>query len=319
MRIYVTGGTGLVGSHVIDIAQKDYDAEIIASLYGPPPDGNVDYHLDPLDLGDHDAIRKTIHAHKPDVVIHCAALLDQVMMYQKRKLAWSIMVEGTRVLAQACRDINARFVFISSDWVFDGMEALVDEDSPPFPVNFYGIMKMSCERELSTMADLNYGIGRLAGVYGENIAVRDLTRRDQGLGFDMGNYVVKRLMAGQYADIWMGPNVNDVAHPTLASDGADLLLRLAHHDENGIFHCFGSEAVDRIEFALLFAEAFGFEPALVKPVPTDPVVLAAHANIRIPFRTVASVDKTAAALGRKSFNVREGVQKFKQEWDMLNT
>jgi dTDP-4-dehydrorhamnose reductase len=252
------------------------------------------------------------------VVIHCAALLDLVWMHDNRAAAWHLMVEGTRTLAEACRDVGGRFIFVSSDWVFDGMEPLIDETSPPHPVNFYGIMKTSSERELSMMQDLNYGIARLAGVFGENIAVRSLTRRDQGLGFDMGNYVIKRLMAGQVADVWAGPKVNDVAHATLASDGADMLLRLARHEENGIFHCWGSESISRLDFALMLAEAFGYEPGLVKPVPTDPEVLKTHVNVRIPFRIRASNEQTVTALGREPLKLKEAVSKFKQEWDDLN-
>jgi len=138
------------------------------------------------------------------------------------------------------------------------------------------------------------------------------------LGFDMGNYVVKRLMAGQVADVWAGPKVNDVAHATLASDGADLLMRLARHEENGIFHCWGSEPVSRLDFALMLAEAFGCDPSLVKPVPTDPDVLASHVNVRIPFRIRASNEKTVQVLGRQPLKLKEAVTKFKSEWDELN-
>ena len=58
--------------------------------------------------------------------------------------------------------------------------------------------------------------------------------------------------------------------------------------------------------------------ALIKPIPTDPEVLAAHTNIRIPFRTRSSVEKTAKALGRTTLNARDGIQQFKKEWDALN-
>jgi dTDP-4-dehydrorhamnose reductase len=318
MRLYVTGGTGLVGSHVIKIAQEHYNAEVIASLYGPPPEGKITYELDPLDLTDLNAVRKSVQKYKPDVLIHCAAMLDQVMMFQYRQKAWYMMVEGTRAIAEECRNLNARLVFVSSDWVFDGMEPLVDEDSPPFPVNFYGVLKFASERELSQMSDLNYAVGRLAGVYGENIANRSLTRRDQGLGFDLGNYIIKRLTESKLADVWMGPNVNDIAHPTLASDGAEMLLRLAKYEGTGIFHCMGSEAISRLEFAMLIADVFEYDISLVKPVLTDPEVLAAHANIRIPFRLRMSVEKTSKALGRRTMNAREGVLAFKQQWDELN-
>ena len=149
MRLFITGGTGLVGSNLIRLARQDPSIEIIASQYGPEPEWDVDYTLAPLDIGDKKAVADTIHKYQPDVVIHSAAILDQVFMDTQRELSWKISVEGTRAFAYACREIDARFVFVSSDWVFDGRQPFVDEDSPPFPVNFYGVMKAACERELS--------------------------------------------------------------------------------------------------------------------------------------------------------------------------
>ena len=195
MRLYVTGGTGLVGSNIIRLARQR-NIEVIASQYGPEAEWTVDYQLDPLNFADHDAIRSSMLKYKPDAVIHCAAILDQLFMFENRELCWSIMVDGTRVLAQACREVGARLVFVSSDWVFDGRVELVDETSPPNPVNFYGVMKMTSERDLGALDDLNYGVGRLAGVYGLNYAAPSLARVDNGLGFDFSVYVIYRLAAG---------------------------------------------------------------------------------------------------------------------------
>ena len=314
MRLYVTGGTGLVGSNIIRLARQR-GIEIIASQYGPAPEWHVDYELDPLDLADHEGIRASIRKFKPDAVIHTAAILDQIFMDTHRELSWSIMVDATCALAEACREVGARLVFVSSDWVFDGRAGIVTEDSPPCPVNFYGIMKVASERDLGGMEGLNYGIGRLAGIYGLNYAAPSLARKDNGLGFDFSVYVICRLAKGLPATVWTGPKVNDIAHPTLASDCADMLLRLAQHDENGIFHCFGSEAISRVELAHKIAAAFDADPALINTTHTDPEVLDAHRHIGIPFRTIASTENTSKALGRRSFNVEEGLNAFRNEWD----
>lgn len=322
MKLYVTGGTGLVGSNIIRLARQR-DIEVIASQYGPEPEWHVDYELDPLNLADHDAIRASIRKFKPDVVIHCAAILDQLFMFANRELCWSIMVDGTRALAEACREVGARLVFVSSDWVFDGRVDLVDESSPPNPVNFYGVMKAASERDLGALDGLDYGVGRLAGIYGLNYAAPSLARKENGLGFDFSVYVIYRLAAGLPAEVWTGPKVNDVAHPTLASDCADMLLRLARHDVarrhchpgKGIFHCFGSEAINRIDLAHEIAAAFEADPALIMPTRTDEAVLDQMRHIGIPYRTRMSTDRTAEALGRRAFNVKEGLAAFRQEWD----
>ncbi len=317
MRLYVTGGTGLVGSNVIRLArQRGY--EIIASQYGPAPEWAVDYQLDPLDLRDHAAIRRSILHYQPDAVIHAAAILDQIVMDTQRELCWRIMVGGTRALAEACREVGARLVFVSSDWVFDGREALVHEGSPPNPVNFYGLMKVASERDLGALDGLNYGVARLAGIYGFNYAAPSLLRKENGLGFDFSVYVMHRLAAGLPAEVWTGPKVNDMAHPTLASDCADMLLRLARHDGNGIFHCFGSESINRIELAHQIAAAFDADPALIMPTRTDQAVLDAMRHIGIPYRTRASCQRTAEALGRRAFTVAEGLAAFRQEWDAFH-
>ena len=314
MRLYVTGGSGLVGSNVIRLARQR-DIEIIASQYGPEPEWPVDYELDPLDLSDHENIRNSIRKYRPDVVIHAAAILDQIFMDKHRELCWSLMIDGTRVLAESCREVGARLVFVSSDWVFDGRADLVDETSPPNPVNYYGVMKVASERELGAMDGLNYGVGRLAGIYGLNYAAPSLARKDNGLGFDFSVYVIYRLAAGLPAEVWTGPKVNDVAHPTLASDCADMLLRLAQHDGNGIFHCFGSEAINRIDLSHQIAAGFDADPALIMPVRTDQAVLDEYRHIGIPYRTRASTERTAQALGRRALNVKEGLKAFRQEWD----
>ncbi len=319
MRLFLTGGSGLLGSNVIRRARQQGDWEIIAGHYGPEPEWRDswprDYELHPLDMGDLDAVRTAIERYRPDVVLHSAAVLEHDWLDANRAAAWHLSVTATRAFAEACRESAARFIFVSSDWVFDGKEPFVDEDSPPHPVNFYGIMKFACERELSSMEGLNYAVGRQAGIYGINYSNPALLRDMNGLGFDLHNYIIKRLTRGQVAEIWMGPKTNDMAHPTLASDGAAQLLRLARSDVRGIFHCFGREHTSRLEMAYSLADLFGIDRALLVAVPTDPEVLQAHSRVRIPYRIRSSTAKTAAALGADTLGVSEALQQFKKEWD----
>ena len=318
MRLYITGGTGLVGSNIIRLARKRSDIEIIAAQYGRQPEWEVDYTLDPLDMADTAAVRESMRRYQPDAVIHCAAILDHAWMNANRAKAWQATVEGSLAFAQACAEAGARYVFVSSDWVFDGRQPLVDEASPPMPVLYYGFMKAVCERDIMGVAGLSYGIGRLAGVYGINYATPSLLRKGNDVGFDLGNYVIDQLSQGLIAEIWTGPKVNDTAHPTLASDGADMLLRLAEQDENGIFHCWGAQPVSRLQFAFHFADVFQVDRTLIVPVATDPVTLDRYRHINIPFRIVSSNEKTCQALGRRTYDVLAGLRDFKAQWDAFH-
>ena len=314
MRLYITGGTGLVGSNIIRLVQTRDDIEIIASQYGPAPEWDVDYQLDPLDMSDTDAVRASILRHQPDVVIHCAAMLDHVFMTANRAIAWRATVDANLAFARSCAEVGARYVFVSSDWVFDGQEPLVTEDSPPNPVNFYGFMKAVCERDIMGVPGLSYGIGRMAGIYGLNYAIPQLLMKDNHLGFPITNYIIDKLSQGMIAEVWTGPKVNDMAHASLASDGAEMLLRLAERDGNGIFHCWGSEAATRLRLAHHVADVFDFDHSLIVPVPTDPNVLEHFRHVRIPFRTVANSEKTYRILGRRTYDVIDGLRAFKREW-----
>lgn len=306
----------MVGSNVIKVALQGYHAEVIASLYGSGPENSSGYTLDPLDIRDSAAVLASMRKFKPDVVIHCAAMMDFTTMYANRPLAWSIFVESTRAMARACREIGARFIFVSSDWVFDGRDALVDEDTPPLPVNLYGIMKVAAENSLIAMDGLNYAIGRTAAVYGFNFVMPKQTRFTQTVGLgDMVNYYADRLTNDKLCEVWVGERVNLMSHPTLATDAADLFMRLAQKSETGIFHCIGSEAAGRLELAYRVADVFGADRSLIAPVPTDPVVVAQYANIAVPFRCRASSEKTAKVVGRRGYNVQEGLTAYKTEWE----
>ena len=151
-----------------------------------------------------------------------------------------------------------------------------------------------------------------------NYSNPSLLRKENGVGFDLGNYVVDQLSRGLIAEIWTGPKVNEVAHPTLASDGAEMLLRLAEYAGSGIFHCWGDEAVSRLQLAYHLADVFGVDRSLIVPVPTDPFVLDHYRHVQIPFRIVSNNDKTCEALGRRTYNVLEGLSDFKGQWDAFH-
>ena len=132
MRILVTGGTGLVGSNVIKFAREEYGAEIVATLYDRRPEVPWDARVAHLDLEDPASIRRAVEDHQPQAVIHCGAPRDENRLEVDHEWGWRVMVDGTRAMADACGDVGARLVFVSSDWVFgQGGQPPYGEESPP--------------------------------------------------------------------------------------------------------------------------------------------------------------------------------------------
>ena len=174
MKVFVTGGTGLVGSNVIKVAREKYGADVVASMYNRTPTAPVHYTIERLDVTDKAALTAALKKHRPDVVIHCAATVDHDRLEADHAMGWRLMVEATRSMAEACGEAGAWLVFVSSDWVFDGAHPPYKETTPPCPANYYGLLKVVGETIVNTIG-IDYGIARIAAVYGRNWSFPDWT------------------------------------------------------------------------------------------------------------------------------------------------
>ena len=105
MKVFVTGGTGLVGSNVIKVAREKYDAEVVASMYTRVPAVSVDYTIERLDITDAAAVRSALKKHAPDLVIHCAATVDIALLEQDHVLGWRLMADARRKIGG--RDVGS--------------------------------------------------------------------------------------------------------------------------------------------------------------------------------------------------------------------
>jgi dTDP-4-dehydrorhamnose reductase len=182
LKIFVTGGTGQIGSNIIAMAQDRHDMAIVASLYRQRPEAPWNFETVPMNLEDVAAIRRAIIATKADVVIHSAVPRDLLRMEFDHDWSWSILVTATRAIAETCRELEARLVFVSTDWVFGNHgEPPYAEDHPPCPVNHYGVMKVVGETLVNTICP-DSAVARTASVFGPNAARHSHEFGPQGTG-----------------------------------------------------------------------------------------------------------------------------------------
>lgn len=308
MRVYVTGGTGFVGSNIVKLYADWHGLDVLA-VGRRPPARALPGRFAQADLLEPESVRASILAEEPQVVVHAAILNDFGTMYADRHLAWDAYVEATRTVIDAANEVDAVVVFISTDWVFDGTQPGAHEATPPNPVNYYGFLKAA--GELVTLERARHPIvARVAGVNGMHWAQSEGPRsQDAGLGHYVAA-LVAALSSGKPFTVWEGDEINERGTPSLASESAEMMLRLVKSEARGIFHCCGGESVTRMELARAAVDAFDLDPGLLRTGPPDPDGLL---PAPVPRDTSLDARATAAAIGYTLPSVQELLQAFRTQ------
>ena len=312
MKAYITGGTGFVGSNIVKLFAEVRSADVHCPVHTIVPEGPVPFTTEPLDLLDSLALARSVAEFGPDVIVHSMILNDFVLMYSDRDLAWRSYVETTRTLAHAANTVGAKLILVSTDWVFDGTQTGADEDTPPNPINYYGVLKLASEQVALTAAE-RAAVARVSGVNGVHWARPRAPRsQDPGFGYFVAS-LVNALSAGQKFSVWEAANINMVASPSLASECADVMWRIASdHDADGIFHCCGSESTGRMELAELACDVFELDPRLLRSGRPDPLSMPASP---IPYDTSLAVTRTREVLGYEPRPARELLELYREQME----
>jgi dTDP-4-dehydrorhamnose reductase len=310
MRAYVTGGTGFVGSNIVKVFADAHGATVHCPVHRYVPSGSLPYTTEPLDLLDAASVEVSVRRFAPDVVVHSMILNDFGQMYADRNLAWRSYVGVTKTLADVCRATGARLILVSTDWVFDGTQVGADEETPPNPVNYYGVLKMASE-QVALLRTEGSAVARVSGVNGTNWArPRNPRSQDPGFGYFVAS-LVDALARGRVFEVWEADDINMVATPSLASECAELMWCMATNENaSGIFHCCGADATTRMELAELACSVFELDRELLRSAAPDS---SAMPGAPIPYDTSLSVGRTSEILGRQPLSAAEILGRFRQE------
>ena len=292
MRIFVTGGSGLLGSKMAEIAlERSYEVYSGFNTHTPEFGKPVKF-----DLADPDSVANVLKNIKPDVVVHSAALTDVDKCEMDKELAYKINVEGTKVVAEMAGKLGFFLVYISTDYVFDGSKGMYKEEDKTNPINYYGYTKLLGEKYC-----LDFCIARTCVIYGAKPA-------SGKVNFVL--WLIEKLESGKNVRIITDQYIT----PTLNTNLAKMVLECAERKMKGIFHLAGATRVSRFEFAKEIAKEFGLDENLIIPAKMDDINWIA----KRPKDSSLDTSKAAKYLNEKPYELKKALKVLKKEMEVYN-
>jgi dTDP-4-dehydrorhamnose reductase len=292
-KFLVFGANGLLGQNLLRALCSDFEVlaagdkdNLVSELPG--------VHYARCDIGDREAVMKTVKGFIPNYIVNAAAFTDVDGSETQKEACWKANATGVGYLAEATLRIKARLIHVSTDYVFDGSAAPYTEQSRPQPLGYYGRAKLAGENALIS-SGANYAIARTMVLYGSGKNIRP----------NFVTWLIAQLRAGKPVRI-----VNDqFGNPTLASELAVALRLLAESGRNGVYHICGAETVSRYAFAGQVAKVLELDEKLITPATTAELGQAA----KRPANSGFDISKAVRELGVSMSTVVEGLRKFREE------
>lgn len=236
MKVLVTGVKGQLGYDVVkELTKRNHEA--------------VGVDIEEMDITDFSAVEKVLTAVKPDAVIHCAAWTAVDAAEDNADKVMKINVDGTANIAKVCKAIDAKMVYISTDYVFDGTgEAPWDPDCKDYaPQNVYGMSKLGGEKAVAEILS-KYFIVRIAWVFGKN-----------------GNNFIKTMLRLSETHDTLRVVDDQIGTPTYTYDLSRLLVDMIETEKYGYYHATNEGGY--ISWAEFAAEIFKQAKKSTKVIP----------------------------------------------------
>lgn len=231
MKVFISGASGLVGGNCFQyFRSRGYEVTGTHFSY-PAPDTFYYNTLEPGHPDNYD-----LAGFGPDVIVHCGALTHVDYCESHPEESFLKTVQSTIHLATSAKELGAKLVFISTDYVFDGTGGPYTEQAPVHPINIYGQHKLDAEEYIRKHLS-DYLILRITNVYG---------REDRNKNFIAR--ILQQVREGHEVSLKLP--VDQYASPTHAWDIARALYLLLEHGKTGLYHIGGTDYMNRVSLAM---------------------------------------------------------------------
>lgn len=246
MLIICTGATGLIGyNFILSAKRRGHKVIAICGSQSLPKIQGVE--IVSADLTQHAQIERLVIDHFPDAVVNCAAISSPSVVEKNPELARQMNIALPEKLAQLANHVNAQFIHLSTDMVFDGKAAPYINTDVPKPFNLYGQTKLEAEKAVLAYAAHTSVVLRISHVCGRGLSQKR----------SLDEKLFQAWAKGEKTKL---PD-NEIKRFLPVSQIADLLTELCERKNiSGIHHYAGSESLSRYEAGCRICKRFGLDP-----------------------------------------------------------
>jgi dTDP-4-dehydrorhamnose reductase len=248
-KILVTGSAGLIGTQIVkDLL--DNHKQVYSCYNKTKPELGIITHLD---LTKKDDIVNTMNRIKPDVVIHLGAMTDVELCETETELAKKINTDATEILALESEKYNTFFVYMSTDYVFDGKVGMKKENDKTNPINFYGKSKLDGERVFKKITTPNVIVRTSTpfGIHSKKISFPIWVKKNLELKKEIS------VVVNQYTSPSYVPNISK------------MIIEIMERKITGIIHLAGATKISRYDFAVQISKIINVNKQFLKLTKMD--------------------------------------------------
>jgi len=249
MKFLVTGSAGLVGSQIVKDLTKS-TVQTYSCYHNSTPEFGIPT---PIDLGNFEGITGLIQKIKPDVIIHLAAITNVDLCEKEKELALKINAKATEALSKEASRQRAFFVYVSTDYVFDGRMGMKRENDITNPVDYYGESKLLGEKAIMQSAS-SWCIARTSTPFGLHPKKKSFPV-----------WVAENLQAKKKINVV----TDQFTSPTYVPNLSRMIIEISTRQIVGVIHLAGATRISRYEMAQLIADKLNLDKKLLKQSSID--------------------------------------------------
>jgi dTDP-4-dehydrorhamnose reductase len=290
-KVLITGANGLLGQHLTRLL-LDKNYQVVATSRGEsrlPFQPSANYTYREMDVANALEVFAVMEQEKPDVVVHAAAMTQVDDCELRPQQCERINVQGTSQVLTDAETFSSHFIYISTDFVFDGEQGNYAEDDDTKPISLYGFTKLQAESMVQT-STIPFAIVRTCLVYGNLL---------KGTRSNIVSWVKESLEQGKTIQV-----VSDqLRTPTYVEDLAKGIALIIENKATGIYHISGKDWLTPYDIALKTAAKYNLDAG--KIVKVDAATFKQPG--RRPLKTGFVIEKARKELGFEPMSFDEGL------------